>query len=111
MIFIRFETNKTLPIIKADNKSFEQRDTPDDVKAHSEMVREPNTARKTIALELHIHGVQVDRNEAALAYLDIDAFTLLPYKTKKQGKIGFEHTIEGTGIHIRLDPLPLALIA
>ena len=51
------------------------------------------------------------RNKAAIAYLDMDAFTLLPYKTKKQSKIGFEHTVEGTGIHIRLDPLPLALIA
>jgi hypothetical protein len=55
--------------------------------------------------------MQIDRNEAAIAYLDIDAFTLLPYKAKKQSKIDFEHTIEGTGIHIRLDPLPLALRA
>ena len=57
MILIRFETNKTLPIIKTDDKSFEQRDTPDDVKAHPEMVRKPDAARETIALELHIHGV------------------------------------------------------
>ena len=52
---------------------------------------------------MYIHGVQVNRNEATIAYLDIDAFTLLPYKAKQQRKIGFEHTIEGTGIHIRLD--------
>jgi hypothetical protein len=81
------------------------------VKTYSKVVREPNAARETIALELYIHGVQVDRNEAAVAYLDIDTLTLLPYKAKRQSKIGFEHTIEGTGIHIRLDPLPLALIA
>ena len=110
MILIRFETNKTLPIIKTDDKSFEQRDTPNNVKTYSKVVREPNAAGETIALELYIHGVQVDRNEAAVAYLDIDASTLLPYKAEKQSKIGFEHTIEGTGIHIRLDPLPLALI-
>ena len=90
---IRFETNKTLPIIKTDDKSFEQRDTSDDVKTHPEMVREPNAARETIALELYIHGMQVDRNEAAVAYLDIDTFTLLPYKAKKQSKINFEYTI------------------
>jgi len=75
------------------------------------VVREPNTAGETIALELHIHDVQVDRNEATIAYLDIDAFTLLSCQAKRQSKIGFEHTIEGTGIHIRLDPLPGALIA
>jgi hypothetical protein len=57
MILIRCETHKTLPIIKTDDKSFEQRDTPDDVKAHPEMIREPNAARETIALELHNHGV------------------------------------------------------
>src|SRR5262249_47869714 len=107
----RFEKKKTLPIIKTDDKSFEQRDTSNDVKTYSKVVREPNAAGETIALELHIHGLRVDRNEAAIAYLDIDASTLLPYKAEKQSKIGFEHTIEGTGIHIRLDPLPLALVA
>ena len=57
MILIRFETNKTLSIIKTDDKSFEQRDTPNDVRAHPEMVRKPKAARETIALELHIYGV------------------------------------------------------
>ena len=93
MILIRLETDNTLSIIKTDDKSFEQRDTPNDVKTYSQVVREPNAARETIALELYIHSVQVDRNEAAIAYLDIDAFTLLPYKAKRQSKIGFEHTI------------------
>jgi hypothetical protein len=111
IILIRFETNKTLPIIKTDDKSFEQRDTPDDVKTYSKVVREPNAARETIALELSINGVQVDRDEATITYLDIDTFTLLPDKAKKQRKIGFKHTIEGIGIHICLDLLPLALIA
>src|SRR5262245_45502502 len=108
MILIRFETDNTLSIIKTDDKSFEQRDTPKHVKRYCNVVREPNAARETIALELYINGVQVDRDEATITYLDIDTFTLLPDKAKKQRKIGFKHTIEGTGIHIRLDPLPLA---
>ena len=57
LILIRFETNKTLPIIKTDDKSFEQRDTPNDVKTYSKVVREPNAARETIALELYIHSM------------------------------------------------------
>src|SRR5262249_5251230 len=62
MILVWFETDNTLPIVKTDYKSFKQRDTPNNVKAYSKAVREPNTAGETIALELHIHVVQVDRS-------------------------------------------------
>src|SRR5215475_9748098 len=98
MILIRFETDNTLSIIKTDDKSFEQRDTPNDVKTYSKVVREPNAARETIALELYINGVQLDRDEAPNTSLDIDTFTLLPDKANQQRKIGFKHTIDGTRI-------------
>jgi hypothetical protein len=65
---------------------FRTKGQPDDVKTPPEMVREPNAARETTALELHVHGTQVDRTEAAIAHLDIDAFTLLPCKAKKQSE-------------------------
>src|SRR5919106_6687362 len=61
--------------------------------------------------KLHIHGVEIHQNEAPIADLDRDSFSLPPFNAKGAGKPHFEHAVKGSRVHIRFYPLPSASIS
>ena len=106
-----FKTYKSLPLIKTDDESFEERDASDQVEPYPEIIRESYEAGDAMRLKLQLDGMQVHRNKSPIPDLDVDPLPLLPVKANGKSKARLKYTVKGARVYIRFHTLPSALIA